>query len=226
MATLAPASANPSAKIDPIYQTMESHLLSDLSLEGETLLFGLNFKHTEVDKKGIINRFRKNKHTLDLDLSCLLFNKHLEVIDTIWFKNLRDDSAAVRHHGDSLNGKDRGDEAELNRKVDVETIELRLARLPKTVTHIALLLSSYQDYPLKLVTRGDVRIGDDEGNYAYSRSLDTLDPDITALCIALLSRELGEWRLTINNLVLRSSDINEMTEQVQQEMSRFYTSRL
>ncbi|WP_296403214.1 TerD family protein [Psychrobacter sp.] len=199
-----------------------SHLLSELPIQGNTFLFGLNFKYTEVIKKGLINRLKKNKLTLDLDLSCLIFDEKLKVVDKVWFKQLRDSSEAIRHQGDSLNGKDRGALAELNKSVDVETIELRLERLPATVSHLALIISCYNGYPIRQVERGNLYISDDEGNQIYSSDLTLLSNDSAAICVAIFSRELGEWRYTQHDLSLSNHKMTTMIDQIQSELSRVY----
>nr|WP_255016309.1 TerD family protein [Psychrobacter sp. PraFG1]UNK04481.2 TerD family protein [Psychrobacter sp. PraFG1] len=157
-----------------------------------------------------------------MDLSCLLFDERLHLVDTVWFKQLRDNSSAIRHQGDSLNGKDRGSAAELDRNVDMETIELRLPRLPDEVHHVALLLSSYYGYPLNQVERGNIYISDDEGNEIYTTDLTLLSGDSAALCVAVLSRELGEWRYTQQELPLTECAMPKMTEQVRRELARIY----
>ncbi|WP_019673040.1 TerD family protein [Psychrobacter lutiphocae] len=202
----------------------QSSLLSQLPIQGSTLLYGLNFKYTKVTKKGLFNRIKGNTQTLDLDISCLLFDDKLQLIDTVWFKQLRDSSEAIRHQGDSINGKDRGSAAQIDRNVDMETIELRLSRLPETVTHLALLLSSYYDYPIRQVERGNLYISDDEGSEVYTSDLTLLSHDGTAMCIAILSRELGEWRLTIKDLVLNSPNIQQMIKAIQHDLARIYAT--
>jgi stress response protein SCP2 len=218
---LAFSTSSSAAALDTNSRT-PSHLLSELPIKGSTLLFGLNFKYTQVVKKGFINRIKGNKQTLDLDLSCLLFDERLHLVDTVWFKQLRDNSSAIRHQGDSLNGKDRGSAAELDRNVDMETIELRLPRLPDEVHHVALLLSSYYGYPLNQVERGNIYISDDEGNEIYTTDLTLLSGDSAALCVAVLSRELGEWRYTQQELPLTECAMPKMTEQVRRELARIY----
>lgn len=208
--------------IPPLADVPTSQLLSELPIQGNTLLFGLNFKYTEVPKKGLINRFKKNTLSLDIDLSCILFNKQLKIIDRVWFKKLRDDSAAIRHQGDSINGKDRGSAAEIDRNIDMETIELRLGRLPEQVTHLALIVSSYNGYPIRQVERGNIYLSDDEGNEFYAADLTLLNNDCAAQCVAILSRELGEWRYTQSELFLDSPKMSEMSQQIEEELGRLY----
>lgn len=199
-----------------------SHLLSELPIHSSNLLFGLNFKHTKVPKSGLINRFKNKTESMDIDLSCIIFAKNLSTIDTVWFKKLRDGSGAIRHQGDSLNGNDRGEAAKIDRNIDVETIEIRLSRLPQTATHIALLVSSYKDHDLNKIERGNMYISDDEGNEIYASDLALLESNNSALCVAMLSRELDDWRFTIKNLSLDNTDMDKMTTQVRAELNRIY----
>lgn len=214
--------ADNNAKSEPVSDVITSSLLSELPLRGSSLFFGLNFKYTKVSKSGLINRFKDNKEAMDIDLSCIVFNKELAVLDTVWFKKLRDSSGAVRHQGDSINGKDRGSDAELNQNIDVESIEIRLPRLPENVHHLALIVSSFNNHALKQISRGYVHIGNDEGNEVYSFDLTRLEDSSSALCVALLTRELGEWRFTIKNLSLKNANMDQMTSNVRAELTRLY----
>ncbi len=215
-----------SSQTAQLQKTMPSNLLSEITDNSETIFFGMNFKYTEVKKKGLINSIKGNTQPMDLDLSCVLYDSKLHLIDTIWFKQLRDSSEAIRHHGDSLNGKDRGSVAELDRYADVETIELRLSRLPITVAHVALFISSYHGYPIRSVERGNLYLRDDEGNELYGKDLTTLPAKTTAKLVATLSRELKEWRLTIHNIALDSAKMEAMALQAQKELSRLFPMML
>lgn len=197
-----------------------SHLLSELPLHTHNLLFGLNFKYTNVEKKGVISRLKGKTQPLDIDLSCILLDQNFNVVDTVWFKKLRDESEAIRHLGDSLDGRDRGDMAEFDRSFDVETIELRLPQLPSNINHIALIVSSYNGHSIKSVERGDMYISDDEGNEVYTTDLTLLNTNTSAIYVATLSRDFSEWRFTINNFPLESNKMVNMTEQVIKELAK------
>ena len=205
-----------------------SKTLNQFALTSDTLQFGLNFTHTLLPKAGLINKIKGREQAMDIDLSCVLFDASLTVTDTVWFKQLRDATMAVRHHGDSLNGKDRGDMAEVDRYIDVETIEIRLSHLPSTVQHLALVVSSYHEHGLRQVSRGHVRFGDDEGNDIYDLDLTRLTHDAPALCMAVLSRhplagvagdadglqQLGAWYCHLPMMPLSEYRLPEMNEQL------------
>ena len=67
--------------------------------------FTVQWQQTQMPKAGLYNKFKKRTQAIDIDLSCLLCNRYGEVIETVWFKNVRDKAQSVRHQGDELLGK-------------------------------------------------------------------------------------------------------------------------
>ena len=61
--------------------------------------------------KGLFKRFKKHQGAIDIDLACVLYDEHCTISDIVWFKQLRDKAESVKHQGDTLNGKDRGEQA-------------------------------------------------------------------------------------------------------------------
>lgn len=200
--------------------SLVSDTLSALGLRLEALHYGLNFKATEATLPGLMNKIRKNQGEMDLDISCMLYDAKSNLLDTVWFKELRDSSETVRHQGDSLNGKDRGKQAEYEGSVDPEQIVIRLASVPSHVAHIALVLSSYYGQPIRSIEAGSLHLSDDEGNVAFNVDLTTLPPDCNALWVAHLRREIDDWHLTVQNLPTDSNNIPQMAKFISHELRR------
>ncbi|WP_227429633.1 TerD family protein [Psychrobacter sp. I-STPA6b] len=198
----------------------ETWLLSEHNIKSHNLVFGLNFRPTKVPKSGLINRIKNKQQSMDIDISCLLFDANCTLVDQVWFKQLRDQSQAIRHHGDSLNGKDRGSLAEIDHNVDLEQIELRLSKLPEEVQYLTLIVSSYYGQPLTQLEYGAVRIEDDEGNIIDLQDLNALPANCNALWLACLSRELGEWRVTMHKFPLAHHDIPHIADDIKKELLR------
>ena len=194
--------------------------LSALNLNSDTLYYGLNFKATKAILPGMINKIRKNEGDMDLDIACMLYDKKCNLVDTVWFKSLRDSSESVRHQGDSLNGKDRGKQALYEGSVDPEIIELRMKKIPTFITHIALVLTSYNGQPLRRIEAGKLHLSDDEGNPAFEIDIRTLPAKCTALWVAHLRREVEDWHLTLQVLPTDSNDIEKMASFVSTELAR------
>ena len=63
--------------------------------------------------------------SIDLDASALLFDAQRQLVDQVWFQQLRSKDGSVQHTGDNLTGAGDGDD---------ESIIVDLARLPAAVT--------------------------------------------------------------------------------------------
>lgn len=204
--------------------TAQSPLLSDslsaLGLSAGTLFFALNYEFTPTESKGLLKRFKQNQGALDIDIACVLYDTNCTIIDTVWFKQLRDKSESVRHQGDSLTGKDRGEQALYHAPLDVEQIHIYLNKVPAHISHIALLANSYYEQPLRIVKTGEIHLSDDEGNRAFEVNLKQLPRSCTTLWVAHLRREVGDWHLSLQNLPLPAKNLADAAQEVAHELAR------
>ncbi|WP_201508750.1 TerD family protein [Psychrobacter alimentarius] len=197
-----------------------SESLKGLGIDAGTLFFALNYDFTKIEAKGLLKRFKKNKEAIDIDLACVLYDTHCTIHDIVWFKQLRDRAESVKHQGDSLNGKDRGEQAMYLAPLDQEQIRLSLEKIPLNITHIALIANSYHDHPFSRVKKGEIHLSDDEGNRCFEVNLKQLPRDCTTLWVAHLRREIEDWHLTLHNLPLSAEDIIEAAQEVAHELAR------
>lgn len=214
--------------------TQSSNLLQDFGLKSNNLTLSLSYYNVKVPKQGFINQLRKQTTSLDIDLSCLLFNQDNQLIETIGYQQLRNSNHAIRHHGDSLEGyqpKDtqtarltdgntdatqNQDKTAQNPQQDIEHgsdipypqeyIEIYLDSLPDNVHHISLIVSTFNKYALNLAKSGNVYLNDDEGNHAIHIDLSHLPADCHTLWIADICRDIEGWQLTIKNQTLTDDD--------------------
>jgi tellurium resistance protein TerZ len=207
--------------------TATSALLPDsltaLGISTDTLFFALNYQFTTIEPKGLLKRFKKNKGAkgaIDIDIAAVLYNDNCTISDIVWFKQLRDKTESVRHQGDSLNAKDRGEQALYQAPLDQEQIRLYLDHIPAHISHIALLANSYHGQPLARVIAGEVHLSDDEGNRAFEVNLKQLPRDCHTLWVASLRREVDDWHLTLQNLPLPATDLASAAQQVAHELAR------
>lgn len=204
--------------------TAPSPLLSEslrgLGIDAGTLFFALNYDFTKIESKGLLKRFKKNKEAIDIDLACVLYDTHCTIHDIVWFKQLRDRAESVKHQGDSLNGKDRGEQAMYLAPLDQEQIRLSLEKIPLNITHIALIANSYHNHPFSRVQKGEIHLSDDEGNRCFEVNLKQLPRDCTTLWVAHLRREIEDWHLTLHNLPLSAEDMVAAAQAVSHELAR------
>ncbi|MGP5548153.1 TerD family protein [Psychrobacter alimentarius] len=197
-----------------------SESLKGLGIDTGTLFFALNYDFTKIESKGLLKRFKKNKEAIDIDLACVLYDTHCTIHDIVWFKQLRDRAESVKHQGDSLNGKDRGEQAMYLAPLDQEQIRLSLEKVPLNITHIALIANSYHGHPFSRVKKGEIHLSDDEGNRCFEVNLKQIPRDCTTLWVAHLRREIEDWHLTLHNLPLSAEDMVEAAQGVSHELAR------
>ena len=197
-----------------------SNSLSALGLNADRLFFAMNYQFTPPKATGLKKRLKQNDKAIDVDIACVLYNDNCVIQDIVWFKQLRDKAESVRHQGDSLNGKDRGEHALYDGDVDQEQIRLYLDHIPTQVRYIAMIVHSYNQQSLSKVEAGEVHLSDDEENRAFNINLKQLPRDCHCLLVGSLRREIDEWYLTVQSLPLVAADIEQAAQQVAHELAR------
>ena len=196
--------------------------------------FTVQWQHTQMPKSGLYNKFKKRTQAIDIDLSCLLCNRYGEVIETVWFKNVRDKAQSVRHQGDELLGKkpfsaidDRKKDADNNQSTKVndanlnqESMVLFLSKLPPQVFHVVMIVSSYHGYALSRAKEASCQLSDDEGNVISELAFTKLPTDTKALWFASLTRSADSWRYNTEHQPLDNNKMALMEKEVSEKLVR------
>lgn len=195
----------------------------------------LNWHRTDIKKRGLLNKFKNSKQIVDLDLSCLLCNRFGEVVERVWFKNVRDQAESIRHHGDELLGAKpitpNPDDNSLyqestvfsdtyDRQMNQERIVMYLPRIPNEICHVVMVLSSYTDNPLNVAEQGHCQLMDDEGNVIFDVYVSNLPSDCQALCLARLSRMDNRWHFQQLNLPLNHHRLQHFEEEIRDNIMK------
>ncbi|QZT38863.1 TerD family protein [Halosquirtibacter xylanolyticus] len=91
----------------------------------------LGFGGTPVMKKKVIE--------VDLDASCLMLNSNKEILDVVYYGQLKSTVGGVTHSGDDLTGDLDGDDG-----LDNEIITVDFKKVPAHVDQIIFFLNSYK----------------------------------------------------------------------------------
>ena len=196
--------------------------------------FTVQWQSTAMPKSGLYNKFKKRTQLMDLDLSCLLCNRYGEVIERVWFKNVRDKAESVRHQGDELVGKapvrasndtadtnDNNQAAAMNdAKMNQESMVIYLNKLPPQVFHVVMVVSSYHGYALTNAKEAQCQLSDDEGNVISDLTLAKLPSDTKALWFASLTRSADSWRYNTEHKPLRHTDMAMIEKEVSDNLVR------
>lgn len=219
-------------------------MIEQLGVATKHWFFTVNWARTSVPKLGLINKFKKATQFLDIDLSCLLCNRYGEVLERVWFKNMRDQAESVVHSGDELLGThptlpDSIDTTEAHKKTDYsdtapapmvagepdraynqERIALHLARIPPQIFHVVMLVSTYDGARLSAVSSGHGQLVDDEGNIICKLNLTTLPDDCSAVRMATLTRSGDSWRFNTDMMALTGYKLAELEQQISEAIVR------
>lgn len=105
-----------------------------------------------IEKKGLFG-LSKSKEAVDLDGSCALFNEQKQLLDVVYFGNLRSKDGAVQHSGDDLTGDMNGNDG-----LDNEVITLDFSRLNNTTNYVAFVLNSFRGHDFGTIPFASIRI--------------------------------------------------------------------
>lgn len=123
---------------------------------------------------------------VDLDASCLLFQGK-QMIDEVWFRQLRSQCGAVQHSGDDRSGGGGGDN---------ERITVDLKQLPPGVDSLIFTVNSFLNDSFEGIPNATCRLLDAAGNKVLATFDLSLDGGAsTGMIMARLYREGGAWNM-------------------------------
>jgi tellurium resistance protein TerZ len=115
----------------------------------QNICVGINWG--AIEKKGFFGGIKKE--AVDLDASCALYDDNKNVLETIYFGNLKSKDNAIAHSGDDLTGDMGGDDG-----LDNEIITLDFSRLNPSVSSVAFVLNSFQGHDFGTIPFASIRI--------------------------------------------------------------------
>lgn len=124
--------------------------------------------------------------SIDLDASCGMFDARGELVDLVWFAQMRSRDGSVHHTGDSLTGAGEGDD---------ETIVVDLERQPAGVSSLVFTVNSFIGRKFDAVEHAFCRLVDHETGAEVARYEMGAHGRHTALVMARLYRHGGGWKM-------------------------------
>lgn len=105
-----------------------------------------------IEKKGLFG-FGSSKEAVDLDASCALYNENKQLLEVVYFGNLKSKNGSVKHSGDDLTGDMGGDDG-----LDNEIITLDFSQLDASVSYVAFVLNSFRGHDFGTIPFASIRI--------------------------------------------------------------------
>lgn len=123
---------------------------------------------------------------IDLDASCILFDENKQMIDAVWFRQLRSKDGSVVHSGDNVTGAGDGDD---------EVITVTLKGVPALVKSLVFTVNSFTGQKFSRVQNSYCRLINRADNAEIARFSLAERGDHTAMVMARLYRHNDEWKM-------------------------------
>ncbi|SEQ29464.1 tellurium resistance protein TerZ [Ectothiorhodospira magna] len=122
---------------------------------------------------------------IDLDASCILFDGK-NVVDVVWFRQLRSRDGSIVHSGDNRTGAGEGDD---------ETITVDLAAVPANISTLVFTVNSFTGQTFNDVKNAYCRLVDDRTNQEVAKYNLSAQGSHTGQIMARIYRHNGEWKM-------------------------------
>lgn len=127
------------------------------------------------------------EQAIDLDASCLVFDESGELIDQVWFQQLKSTDNAIIHTGDNTTGAGDGDD---------ESIIVELGAVRAAATSLVFVVSSYSGESFSQIENAFCRLVDSKDETELARFELTGAGPHTAQIMAKLTRSGTSWDMT------------------------------
>jgi len=145
--------------------------------------------------------------SIDLDASVVLLDTGRNVLEYIYFGNLRSNNGSVEHTGDNLTGEGEGDD---------EQIRVDLGKLPSTAATLVFTINSYRGHKFSDVRNAFCRVVDENTGRELARYNLTQGPRCTAMVMAKVDLRDDGWHMTALGEAAEGKTVREILDVVKQ----------
>lgn len=136
--------------------------------------------------KGFMGMFSGGGGEIDLDASCLLFDAQHQLLDAIWFQQLRSKDGSIVHTGDNRTGAGDGDD---------EQIIVDLSSIPGQVASLVFTVNSFTGDTFDKIENAYCRLVDASNGQEMARYDLTGAGSHTGQVMAKVSRTGAGWEM-------------------------------
>lgn len=138
-----------------------------------------------IAKKGLFGG--KKAQSVDLDASALVFDAAGQVIDQVWFRQLKSADGSIVHTGDNRTGAGDGDD---------ESIVVDLTTVPAAAQTIVFVVNSFTGQNFSQIENAYCRLVDSTNDSELARYELTGSGTHNAQVMAKVSRDGAGWSMT------------------------------
>lgn len=179
----------------PLISHFETQTFGQMALAPVSLSVQLSYQPTELKKTGLQALLAKtplgggDTLAMDIDVGCALYNNKDELIELVWYGNVRNKSQAIRLSGDSF-----GDMI-YRQSLLKEHIDVHLPDVANEVHKMVFFVNSYHKQPLRHAVFGQLSLVAD-GDELHKIQFASLEPDTTALACWQMTRISNDWQVS------------------------------
>lgn len=130
--------------------------------------------------------FGSSTPEIDLDASALLFNDGKQLVDQVWFGQLKSKDGSIKHSGDNRTGAGDGDD---------EQIVVQLTSIPSSVKSVVFVVNSFTGQNFSQIENAFCRIVNAENDKEIAKFNLSCQGNHTAQLMAKIYRHGDEWKL-------------------------------
>lgn len=138
-----------------------------------------------MKKKGMFGGSKSQ--SIDLDASAMLFDSSGQLVDQIWFQQLRSKDGSVQHTGDNLTGAGEGDD---------ESIIVDLSSVPAAVHTLVFVVNSFTGQNFSQIENAYCRLVDETNQTEIARYELTGSGTHNGQVMAKVTRDGSAWSMT------------------------------
>lgn len=135
---------------------------------------------------GILDKLLKRDAEIDLDASCLMFDKNVGLVDIVFYNRLQSLTGSVFHSGDNRVGSTEG-------AGDDEVINVHLDDIPTRAKYLVFTVTSYEGQTFNQIQNAYCRLVDDSNQELVHFTISG-GGSHTAILMAILYRSHNEWK--------------------------------
>lgn len=157
-----------------------------------------------MKKKGMFGGSKSQ--SIDLDATCLLFDAQKQLVDQVWFQQLKSKDGSVVHTGDNRTGAGDGDD---------ESVLVDLQQLPAAVTTLVFVVNSFTGQSFAQIENAFCRLVDSTDDKELARYDLTGSGTHNAQVMAKVSRDGSGWSMTAIGATANGRTFHELLPAVQ-----------
>ncbi|CAM3846901.1 TerD family protein [Mycobacterium frederiksbergense] len=157
-----------------------------------------------VKKRGL---FGTKAQEIDLDASCMVYDQAGQLLDSVWWKQLRSRDGAIIHTGDNRTGAGDGDD---------ESIIVDLQALNGQVATLMFVVNSFTGQNFSQIENATCRLVDSTNEAEIARYVLTGSGTHNSQVMAKVSREGAGWTMTAIGAIANGRTFKDLEPVVRQ----------